>query len=131
MFGLTPWLSLHLFYVMLLSLFSFLTSRGFEDDALRISEGLFFQLSWIVYVSQLMMVPVFIYWFYLQIRGKTVFPKVFACTNVLVIFSVLTLMTYLFPVSAFRLGFINGRMSESMIIWFIILLIFTYKSKRE
>lgn len=62
-------------------------------------------------------------WFYLQIRGKTVFPRWMAFTNVLVIFAVLKGVSLLMPVSAFRLGFTNGLMSESMIIWFGILLL--------
>ena len=32
------------------------------------------------------------------------------------------------PESAFRLGFTNGLMSESMVIWFIIILIIELKT---
>ena len=70
-----------------------------------------------------MMLPVFVYWFYLQITGKTVFPKAMAFTNVLILFGVLKCVSLLLPVSAFRLGFTNGLMSESMILWFCFLLI--------
>ncbi len=69
-FGLTSWLALHLFYIMLLSLFSYLSANGYAEEAVIISKGLFSRMSWVVYASQLMMLPVFIYWFYLQIRGK-------------------------------------------------------------
>jgi hypothetical protein len=41
---------------------------------------------------------------------------------VLVIFAVLKGVSLLLPVSAFRLGFTNGLMSESMILCFAILL---------
>ena len=68
------------------------------------------------------MLPVFLYWFYLQIRGKTVFPRWMAFTNVLVIFALLKGLSLLMPVTAFRLGFTNGLMSESMLIWFGIIL---------
>jgi len=64
------------------------------------------------------MLPVFVYWFWLQIAGKTAFPKWMAFTNVLIIFGVLKGVSLLMPVSAFRLGFTNGLMSESMIVWF-------------
>ncbi len=40
---------------------------------------------------------------------------------VLVIFAVLKIIASLMPVSAFRLGFTNGLMSESMIIWFALI----------
>ena len=68
------------------------------------------------------MLPVFLYWFYLQITSKTVFKKGMAFTNVLVIFAALKTIASFMPVSAFRLGFTNGLMSESMIIWFVLIL---------
>ena len=122
-FGLTPWIALHLFYVMILTLFSWMHGNSYAAEALPVSEGLFHRLSWLVPVSELMMLPVFLYWFYLQITGKTVFPKWMAFTNVLLIYAVLKGVSLLLPVSAFRLGFTNGLMSESMILWFGILLI--------
>ena len=117
-FGLTPWIALHLFYIMILVLFAWLNTNGFAADALTICEGLFRCLSWLVPVSEALMLPVFLYWFYLQITGKTVFPKAMAFTNVLILFGLLKLISGLLPVSAFRLGFTNGLMSESMILWF-------------
>ena len=117
-FGLTPWIALHLFYVMLLVLFAWLNGNGFAGEAIRICEGLFSYLSWLIPVCEVMMLPVFIYWFYLQATGRTVFPRRYAFTNVLIIFAVLKGLTVLMPVSAFRLGFTNGLMSESMVIWF-------------
>lgn len=120
-FGLTPWIALHLFYVMILTLFSWMNGNGYSDTAVAVSEGLFHQLSWIVPLSEILMLPVFLYWFWLQIRGRTVFPKWMAFTNVLVIFGILKAVSLAMPVSAFRLGFTNGLMSESMIIWFAIM----------
>ena len=117
-FGLTPWIALHLFYVMILTLFAWMHGNGYAESALAVCEGLFSQLSWLVPVSEALMLPVFIWWFWLQIRGKTVFPKWMAFTNVLVIFGALKGISLLMPVSAFRLGFTNGLMSESMMIWF-------------
>ena len=54
----------------------------------------------------------------LSISGKTIFPRWMTFTNVLIIFGVLKSVSLLIPVSAFRLGFTNGLMSESMIVWF-------------
>ena len=121
-FGLTPWIALHLFYIMILVLFSWLNTNGFAAEALTVCEGLFSRLSWLVPVSEALMLPVFIYWFYLQITGKTVFPKAMAFTNVLILFAILKGISLLLPVSAFRLGFTNGLMSESMILWFSFML---------
>ena len=122
-FGLTPWIALHLFYVMILTLFSWMHGNGYTAEAQPVCEGLFHQLSWLVPVSEMMMLPVFLYWFYLQITGKTVFPKWMAFTNVLLIYAVLKGVSLLLPVSAFRMGFTNGLMSESMIFWFGVMLI--------
>ncbi len=74
-FGLTPWIALHLFYIMIFTLFSWMTRSGFEASALTVCEGLFGQLAWLVPAAEALMLPVFIYWFFLQIRGKTVFPR--------------------------------------------------------
>ena len=121
-FGLTPWIALHLFYVMILTLFSWMRQNGYAAEALAVCEGLFAQLSWLVPVSEGLMLPVFLYWFFLQVTGKTVFPPWMALTHVLVIYAVLKGVSLLLPPSAFRLGFTNGLMSESMIIWFGIML---------
>lgn len=98
-------------------------ANGFEMQALAVCEGLYAQFSWIIPVSEAVMIPVFVYWFYLQIKGKTVFSRSMAFTNVLFIFVILKGLTLVMPFSAFRIAFTNGLMSESMIIWFIIIMI--------
>ena len=60
-FGLTPWIALHLFYVMILTLFAWMHGNGFAAEALPVCEGLFRQLSWLVPVSEGLMLPVFLY----------------------------------------------------------------------
>ena len=129
-FGLTPWIALHLFYVMILTLFSWMNSNGYAAEAATVCEGLFSRLSWLVPASEVMMLPVFIYWFCLQISGRTIFPRWMAFTNVLVIFTALKGLSLLLPVSAFRLGFINGLMSESMIVWFGIMMTWEWRNKQ-
>ena len=123
-FGLTPWLALHLFYIMILNLFSWMNANGYAQDSLMICEALYGNMSWLVLISEVLMLPVFIYWIYLEAKSKTIFPKWMAITNVLVIFIVLKIVQLLMPVSAFRIGFTNGLMSESMIIWFAIMLFY-------
>ena len=120
--GLTPWLCLHLFYVMILYVFAWLNGNGYEAVALPAAEALVSHLSWIVVLSEAIMLPPFLYWFYLQVSGRTVFPKWMAFTNVLVIYGVLWFAKFLLPDMPFRLGFTNGLMSESMFIWFGIML---------
>ena len=122
-FGLTPWIALHLIYVVILSLFAWLNNNGYAADAIVICEALFSLFSWLIPVSEALMLPVFIYWFFLQITSRTVFAKGMAFTNVLIIFAVLKLVASLMPESAFRLGFTNGLMSESMVVWFAIMLV--------
>ncbi len=121
-FGLTPWLALHLFVVMVLCLWSF-------GGNLALATELRDRLNWFVFASEAMMLPVFLYWFYLQISGRTVFPKWFAWTSVLVFYALLSGVKTLLPVSAFRLGFINGLMSESMILWFGCMLLWERRTE--
>ena len=120
-FGLTPWIALHLIYVIILSLFAWLNNNGFGQDAVFICEALFSYFSWLVPISEVLMLPVFLYWFYLQITGETTFKKGMAFTNVLVIFLALKMVATAIPESAFRLGFTNGLMSESMLVWFLLI----------
>ena len=109
-FGLTPWIALHLIYVVILSLFAGLNNNGYAADALIICEALFSLFSWVVPASEVLMLPVFIYWFYLQITGRTVFAKGMAFTNVLIIFAVLKLVASLMPERAVRLPFLRRKL---------------------
>lgn len=115
---------------MILYVFAWLNGNGYEAAALSAAEALLSQFSWIVPLSEALMLPPFLYWFYLQISGKTIFPKGMAFTNVLVIYAVLWLAKTMLPDSPFRLGFTNGLMSESMFIWFGIMLVWTTKKER-
>ncbi|MCR5596146.1 MAG: hypothetical protein K6G12_09875 [Lachnospiraceae bacterium] len=120
-FGLTPWIALHLIYVVILSLFAWLNNNGYAADALVICESLFDGFSWLIPLCEAFMLPVFIYWFYLQITGNTLYKKGMAFTNVLFIFAALKGISMLMPESGFKLAFTNGLMSESMIIWFLLM----------
>jgi len=115
-FGMTPWLMLHMFVVMILCLYSY------SGDLIAVTE-LRNRLSWVVLAGELLMVPVFIYWFLLQIKNKTDLPKWMAFTNVLIIYVLLRAVLMFVPVSAFRLGFANSLMSQAMFIWFMVMLV--------
>jgi hypothetical protein len=126
-FGLTPWMCLHIFYVMILYLYAWLCGNGYGDIAYQICEAVYLHLSWIVILCEVFMIPVFVYWFYVVLRGKTKLPKWVAFTNVLIIFAVMEVIKSFMPESAFRIGFTNGLMSESMFIFFIIILVVRWK----
>ena len=127
-FGLTPWLCLHLFYVMILYAFAWMTGNGYEAAALPAAEALFKHLSWIVPASEAIMLPPYLYWFWLVLRGRSALPKRMAIANPLVFYGALKLAAQcLIPNSAFRLAFINGLMSESMIVWFGLLLLWNVR----
>ena len=133
-FGLTPWLALHLYYIMILVLYSGLSQSpdfGYDlHDIRAICLLLYENTSWVIAASEAFMLPVFVYWFYLQVRGFTAFPKPFAFTNVLIFFGLLKGITLFMPDGAFRLAFNNGLMSESMIIWFAVMLVYELKTKK-
>ncbi len=122
--SLTPWLCLHLFYVMTLSSFAWLSNNGFESAAYPLAEALYSQFSWIVILSETIMIPPYIYWFYLIATNKSELPKAFCISNPLVIYSVLYIVKTIMPESPFRLGFTNGLMSEAIFLWFGSILIF-------
>lgn len=125
-FGLTPWLGLHLFYVMILYVFAWMSTNGYGAEALLVPEALFAHLSWIVMISEGMMLAPFLYWFWLVVRGNSVFPRWMAISNPLVFYGVLYLIKSFMPDSAFRIGFTNGLMSESMIIWFAAMAVWSF-----
>ena len=122
-FGITPWMMLHLFYIMILYVFAWMNQNGYEEVAISAAEALYGYFSWVVIISEAMMLLPFFYWFYLQFTHKTVFPKMMAFTNVLIIYAVMYFIKTLLPDSPFRIGFTNGLMSESMAIWFVTLMI--------
>ena len=120
-FGLTPWMCLHLFYIMILYLYNWMTNNGYSEAALPACEALYSHLSWVIMVSEVVMLPVFLYWFYVVVRGKTTLPRWMAAGNVLVFYVVLLAVKSLLPDTPFRIGFTNGLMSESMIFFFLLI----------
>ena len=77
-FGLTPWIAIHLFYTMLFVLFAWLHNKGYQEKASAIVETLYHRFSWFVLVGQFVMLPVYLFGFYLQVAGKTIFLKIFS-----------------------------------------------------
>lgn len=120
-FGLTPWMCLHLFYIMILYLYNWMTNNGYLEAALPACEALYSHLSWVIMVSEVLMLPVFLYWFYVVVRGKTTLPRWMAAGNVLVFYVVFVTVKSLLPDTPFRIGFTNGLMSESMIFFFLLI----------
>lgn len=79
------YLRLHLFYIMILYGFAWMTGSGYEAAALPVSEAYVF----------------------------------------------LKLLTMLIPDSTFRLAFTNGLMSESMLLWFVSMLLWNLLHKKN
>lgn len=129
-FGLTPWLCLHLFYIMILYLYNWMTNNGYSEAALPACEALYSHLSWVIMVSEVLMLPVFLYWFYVVVCGKTTLPRWMAAGNVLVFYVVLLAVKSLLPDTPFRIGFTNGLMSESMIFFFLLIWIVGGKNEK-
>lgn len=129
-FGLTPWMCLHLFYIMILYLYNWMTNNGYSEAALPACEALYSHLSWVIMVSEVLMLPVFLYWFYVVVRGKTTLPRWMAAGNVLVFYVVLLAVKSFLPDTPFRIGFTNGLMSESMIFSFLLIWIVGGKNEK-
>lgn len=118
--GMTPWLALHLFYVMILFTFSYLANNGYQEIMYVLCENMFNQFSFVIMIGEVLMVLPFVYFMLQTLKGKTVFDKTFGYINPLTLFVGLKLITMLMPNNAFRLAFTNGLMSETMLIWFIL-----------
>lgn len=129
-FGLTPWMCLHLFYIMILYLYNWMTNNGYSEAALPACEALYSHLSWVIMVSEVLMLSVFLYWFYVVVRGKTTLPRWMAAGNVLVFYVVFVTVKSLLPDTPFRIGFTNGLMSESMIFFFLLIWIVGGKNEK-
>lgn len=119
-FGLTPWMCLHIFYIMIMYLYAWMVNNGYEAAALPACEALYSHLSWIIMVSEFFMLPVFLYWFYLVICGRTGLPRWVAFGNVLIFYVILSIIKAALPDIPFRLAFTNGLMSESMSLFFAL-----------
>lgn len=130
-FGLTPWLCLHLFYSMILYLFAWLRAGAYSAAALPAAQALFAHFWWLAPASEAMMLPPFLYWFYVVASGNSVFPRWTAAANPLVLYLLLSAGKVLLPDTAFRIGFINGLMSESMAVWFLLLLLWSRQCERR
>ncbi|MCD7857075.1 MAG: hypothetical protein LUG55_04630 [Clostridiales bacterium] len=132
-FSLTPWLCLHLFYIMLLYGFAWMSGNGYASAALPVSEAVFSHFSWLVLVSEALMLPPYLYWGWLALRGQSALPRRMALSNPLIFYLALKLITLLMPDSAFRLAFTNGLMSESMVLWFgsILAWLYLHRSSEE
>lgn len=129
-FGLTPWMCLHLFYIMILYLYNWMTNNGYSEVALPACEALYSHLSWVIMVSEVLMLPVFLYWFYVVVCGKTTLPRWMAAGNVLVFYVVFVTVKSFLPDTPFRIGFTNGLMSESMIFFFLLIWIVGRKNEK-
>lgn len=122
-FSLTPWLCLHLFYIMILYGFAWMSGNGYSSAALPVSEAIHSHFAWIVPVSEVLMIPPYLYWCWLLLKKRTGLPRRMVLSSPLIFYAVLKLLTLLMLEGAFRLAFTNGLMSESMMLWFGTILI--------
>ncbi|ORX83527.1 hypothetical protein BCR32DRAFT_266901 [Anaeromyces robustus] len=118
--NLTPWMALHLIYIVILYAFHFMMTEGYEDVAIPISEALYNHFSWIIIMSLLFMMPLFLYFFWLLITGRTTFKKSMALAHMIPIMLFLICITLMLPESGFKMGFKNGLSNESLFISFLI-----------
>ncbi|MCD7886664.1 MAG: hypothetical protein LUG44_03450 [Clostridiales bacterium] len=125
-FSLTPWLCLHLFYIMILYGFAWMSGNGYAAGAIPVSEAVFSHFSWLVPVSEALMLPPYLYWGWLVLRKQSVLPRQMALSNPLIFYGLLKILTLLMPDNSFRMAFTNGLMSESMVLWFGSILAWSY-----
>lgn len=117
--GITPWLCLHLFYIMIFFLFSWLNAQGESMLCHTACEAVFAQFHWIIPVGEGIMVLPYIYLLCLTATGKTRLPKQAVLNNPLFLFAASAVKCFL-PESAWKLAYTNGMMSLAVFVWFFI-----------
>ena len=127
--GLTPWLCLHLFYGMLFYIYSLFWGAGYSQEGCLLVEAAAGHFGWLIPVSDGFMVLPYLYLLVRALRKQTRFGRAMALNNPLLIFLVLKAVTLFMKPSAFYLGFLNGLMSEAMLIWFAVYLIALSRKK--
>lgn len=118
--GLTPWLAVHLFYVMMLFAFGWLRGNGEYEIAFSLIEAITEQFWWLIPAGEFLMALPFVYLMIMCFADKTRFHPAMGLNNPLYILAVLKLVSYLMKSSPLKLAFTNGLMSESMFIFFLI-----------
>ena len=118
--SMTPWLCVHLLYLMILFLFQWMHTKQYFELAYLSTEALFAQFSWVIILSEVLMLLPFVYWFILVFQKKTVFSKCYALNNPLFFYILLKAFTMILPDVPARLAFVNGLMSEAMFLWFLV-----------
>ena len=130
-YGFAPWLCVHLFVAGALYLFSWLRGSAWAAAAMPAAQAFRSQFGWIVYISYPFMLPPYFYWMWQLFKGNSVFPKWMALSNPITFYLVLKGLTLLMPISAFRLAFTNGLMSEAMFLWFLSMMLWSSSKRRK
>ena len=125
--GVTPWLCLHLFYVMILFLFGFLHRQGETALAYTACEALFSQFQWIIPLAEVVMILPYVYLLILTAAKKTSLPRWALVNNPLLLFALLSLIKSLLPDTAWKLAYTNGMMSEAMLLWFFFYILMIHR----
>lgn len=122
----TPWMALHLIFIVIMYAFHFMMSNGYSDVAIPIAEDLYTHFSWIIPASLLFMFPVFIYYLYLIVTGRTTFRKIMGLAHMIPIIIVQYIIIFMLPDSAIKVGLINACSNQSIFISFFIFYIHSY-----
>ena len=128
-FGLTPWLCVHLFVAGTLYLFAWMLASSWAAAAMPAANALRGQFSWLMLLSYPLMLPPYFYWAFQLWKGKSVFPRWMVLVNPITLYLLLKGISLLMPVSAFRIAFTNGLMSEAMFLWFSSMMLWSIREQ--
>jgi len=124
--NLTTWMTLHLIFIIIIYAFHFMMTNGYSDVAIPISEALYTHFSWILPMSFLYMFPFFIYFFILIVTGRTTFKRKMGFAYMFPIAIISFIIAGILPDSAFKKGFINAAVNQSIFISFFIFYLHSY-----
>jgi len=129
-FSFTGWLFLHYFFTTLFYTLHYLMTKGYKDIAIPISEALYSHFFWVLPTCLVIISIPHAYYFWLMIKGDTIFSRYMAFLHHSILSYVLYGIDVFFPEGAFKAGFFFASGNQSSVLFFAILIIyFSFFSK--
>jgi len=129
-FSLVAWLLLHFWFISLFYSLHFLTTEGYKDIAIPLSEKLYSHFFWILPTSLIIISIPHVYYLWLIIKGDTILNRYMALFHENTILFILRIIQVFLPESAFKTGYFFSAGNLSSFLYFISLIIyFNFSSK--
>ncbi|ORX66229.1 hypothetical protein BCR32DRAFT_297631 [Anaeromyces robustus] len=130
-FNLTTWSTLHIFLCTVFYTYRYMMNEGYQEIAINVIEAIGSQFMWTVLVCYLFIYPLFVYYFWLVVTGRTYLNRSMALSNVMLISIMLGFIVKLLPRNAFTIALNGSKGNLGLLIHFIILYIYSISSSKS